>query len=374
LYFKHACLILCSKEQFMSKEANALSAILALIAEDHEVISYRPALARMTGSVFSAILLQQVFFRYKSKGWEPFYKFNAPCDHELCRAGDSWIEELVFSRHLFEDARAVIGTKRSKAVSKESVLSVQRAVFDETGKMTNANKLVVYWYDQRKLTWYELNRALFDDALHCIYSGEWKNRIPNNDGNGGESEPHPDAQNATTLHCENATTSQSKNVTEQHSLYTENTYREYTENTTAQDAQKNTVNAALCEDDAGNIARARVDVIGGASPDFAHTRKRESTAGAAIDEVATEADAEAYLRTNFPEMSDGAVVTAVQHWKRSRQRQPAAVTRQRTPKRSRSGFSSLGAVLPRALAPSEGASKAQHKEIYAEPTDRKKPG
>ncbi len=76
--------------------------ILGLIAEDKDLIVYRKSLRALAGSVTATILLQQMIFRMKKK--DHIYKFKTPCDYELYRVGDSWIEELGFSIREFDTA------------------------------------------------------------------------------------------------------------------------------------------------------------------------------------------------------------------------------------------------------------------------------
>jgi hypothetical protein len=128
---------------------------------------YRPQYARMLGSVTAALLLRQVAFWSDLKRGDSFYKFNSPCKHRLYINGDSWEEELGFSRSELDGARAKIGTKITKdgGFNKEDVLLMDTAFFDEDGVMTNANRLVIYWTDASRVTHYVLNRALLADAL-----------------------------------------------------------------------------------------------------------------------------------------------------------------------------------------------------------------
>jgi hypothetical protein len=103
--------------------SNAPSPILKLLSEDQLSISYRPALARLVGSVTGAILLQQVVHRWFAHGRKPFYKFKLPCRHKEYRPGDAWCEELAFTRHEFDGALAVIGTKVTKGGNKADLMA-----------------------------------------------------------------------------------------------------------------------------------------------------------------------------------------------------------------------------------------------------------
>ena len=87
-------------------------------------IPYRPSLNQLTGSMSGSILLQQIVYRWLGKGKRPFSKFMAPCPKAL--PGDSWLEELGFTRHQFLTARARIAkrirTKDSKLKAREKTL------------------------------------------------------------------------------------------------------------------------------------------------------------------------------------------------------------------------------------------------------------
>lgn len=75
---------------------------------NERTIPYRPQLKQFFGSANAAILYAQLeFWAVKSKG-EAFYKFNAPCGHDLYRAGDSLQEELCFNRRELENAMSRI--------------------------------------------------------------------------------------------------------------------------------------------------------------------------------------------------------------------------------------------------------------------------
>ena len=73
-------------------------------------IKYHPELKRFFGSEATVLILQQLEYwsaRYPSGFW----KFFEPCDHHpQYREGDSWAEELGFSRRVFLRAFAIIGT------------------------------------------------------------------------------------------------------------------------------------------------------------------------------------------------------------------------------------------------------------------------
>ena len=127
--------------------------ISTTLVEHSRQIIYHPLLNQITDHVLASILLQQILYRWGQNGAMPFYKFAAPCNHFACRAGDSWQEELGFSRTEFETARRRIGVKISRGQQK---------------KVVQETSLVTYWTDNQRLTWYALNEALLAKKLQAF--------------------------------------------------------------------------------------------------------------------------------------------------------------------------------------------------------------
>jgi hypothetical protein len=157
----------------------APSTLLKVLAEDTLVVSYRPQFARMTGSVMAAILLQQLLHRWMQAGRQAFYKFKEPCKHSDYRTGDSWCEELAFTRREFDSALSLIGTKVTKGCSKNDLMTYcwpglpaepdsenYRAVWSEIMR-----HVVIYWTDANRVTWYWLNETLLERVISVTYSG-----------------------------------------------------------------------------------------------------------------------------------------------------------------------------------------------------------
>jgi hypothetical protein len=107
----------------MGDSTSSENPILNLLDEDSYTISYRPAFARLAGSVTAGILLQQVFYRWTRHGREPFYKFKEPCQHKDYQPGDSWCEELAFTRREFDGANSEIGTKVTHGQKKADLMA-----------------------------------------------------------------------------------------------------------------------------------------------------------------------------------------------------------------------------------------------------------
>lgn len=118
-----------------------MSTLANLISKDNEIIPYRKELNAITGGVTATILLQQIIYWYSNNGNKPFYKFIEPCQHEKYTDGDSWCEELGFSRKEF--LTAIKKLEDLKLVSKK----------------TNMNRV----------TFYTLNLRDLDNALKGIY-------------------------------------------------------------------------------------------------------------------------------------------------------------------------------------------------------------
>lgn len=132
---------------------------LELLAEDKRIITYRPRFARELGSVKAAILLQQIYFRWYYNNQKPFYKFRSPCGHNLYRDGDSWSEELGFTEREFDLALRRIALK------------IKAADLDKT----QDEKLIYYWTDITRATWYTINPVAFSGFIQRAY-GEVGNR------------------------------------------------------------------------------------------------------------------------------------------------------------------------------------------------------
>jgi hypothetical protein len=113
--------------------------LVNILAEDKNLITYRPKLNKITGSVLSTILLQQAISLFNKNNNKPFFKFKEPCNHKLYKKGDSWCEELGFTKNEFDRALAKIGQKLKKGVNK------------------NNDVFIYYWTTQSRETYYSVN-------------------------------------------------------------------------------------------------------------------------------------------------------------------------------------------------------------------------
>lgn len=196
------------------------SAILRLFSNNiDDVRIYRPRLNKLTGSHTASILLSQIIFRWEGQGHRPFYKFSAPCNHPLYKKGDSWQEELDFSRREFEGARALIGV---------------RVKYSDRAEALKDN-ILVYWRDPNNVTWYELNESLLADQLVILYSYDdpLSSNQPDTNSQLGDAmhNPYnPNVQNAQSGDCTNCTlplTETTEKTTE--TLYTDDDLDNYEE-------------------------------------------------------------------------------------------------------------------------------------------------
>ncbi len=136
--------------------------LINMLAEDSDLIPYRKSLRKLTGSVTSAILLQQVVHRFKVNGYQPFYKFKSECTHSMYTPGDSWLEELQYGPKEFVNALGKIATKATK---KEMETNGKSSLMDGQ----TVDKVVIFWTDQSRLTWYWVNMGLLAKLLKGIF-------------------------------------------------------------------------------------------------------------------------------------------------------------------------------------------------------------
>jgi hypothetical protein len=142
-------------EAMMSKTSKKTADLIGVVGKNARVIAYRPEFNEITNSATASLLLSQIIYWWVWTGRKPFFKFSAPCDHAMYKDGDSWQEELRFSRTEFETARSKIGTKINRNTDKSEV---------------QKTRLVIYWRDTNNLTWYEVNEELLRQKLDEIYS------------------------------------------------------------------------------------------------------------------------------------------------------------------------------------------------------------
>jgi hypothetical protein len=133
--------------------------IRQIIAHDQNLITYRPALRAIGGSVAGTVLLQQIMY-WDDKANGKFYKFSERCEHDAYKEGDSWEEELGMSA---KELRTALNHFAFKCGKKNK---------DKFGEEYNAKReasVVQYYTDSGRVTWYMLNRDVLSKLLSGIY-------------------------------------------------------------------------------------------------------------------------------------------------------------------------------------------------------------
>lgn len=141
-----------------------LTSVKKLYADTAKAIPYHPSLNRIIQHVGATVFLQQVYFYASKRDFEPFYKFNEPCSHNLYSPGDSWLEELAMKPTELFGARDKVATKVTTGMKKSEL----RKVFID-GALAPLNRIILYWTDASRVTWYEFNEPLF--LAHLAYAG-----------------------------------------------------------------------------------------------------------------------------------------------------------------------------------------------------------
>lgn len=137
------------------------------IMQGLKTLSYCPQLNQITGSVTASLLLCQLEYWFDKTHHKAFYKFLSPCEDTRYKSGDSWTEELGFSKAEFRNAFNKIGT----------VYKSKRAYLTSTNKFQG--KLYLSYYDRgTNLTYYvrntrALNKLLANQLSSVTYSKDY---------------------------------------------------------------------------------------------------------------------------------------------------------------------------------------------------------
>lgn len=151
-----------------------------LLAMDKTVILYRPQFNSFTGSPLATLLLSQIAYWWDKSGAKPFYKFKEPCNHKMYKKGDSWCEELGFTRRLFDSALRFL---------------------EEAG-------IVSHRTDQSRLTWYSVDTEALNTKITDMLTNE-------NDSVKAENAFSVKYKNAFSVKAENAFSSTENTETTQ---------------------------------------------------------------------------------------------------------------------------------------------------------------
>lgn len=120
-------------------------------------LTYCPELNPITGSVTASLVMCQLEYWFEKKKGQSFYKFLSPCEHERYQVGDSWVEELGFSKAEFRTAFSRIG----------QVYNSKTAYIKSTNPFKG--KLYLSYHDRiRKITVYMRNDALVTATLNTL--------------------------------------------------------------------------------------------------------------------------------------------------------------------------------------------------------------
>ena len=125
-------------------------------------IPYHKVLRKISGSVASAILLQQIEYWF-SKYPNGFFKFLRPCGKPGYKSGDSWAEELGYSPKEFRTAFKHIGTTyKSKGEYDQA---------KDEGDRFNGKFYCSYHNRLTGQTWYYRNHEVVDRAIESLVEG-----------------------------------------------------------------------------------------------------------------------------------------------------------------------------------------------------------
>lgn len=138
---------------FPENQNISIDVVRRLLDEDKRIVAYRPSWKTMTGSVTSAILLQQIRFHWVNNGRKPFYKFFSRPEkgNKAYRPGDSFVEELGFT---IDELRGAL-----KRVGKR----LKKKDFDNPNILNDT--FFGYFQDQKHLTWFYFNEAYFEEKI-----------------------------------------------------------------------------------------------------------------------------------------------------------------------------------------------------------------
>lgn len=201
-----------------------------LLALDNSVILYRPQFNNFTGSPLATLLLSQIAYWWDKSGAKPFYKFKEPCNHKMYKRGDSWCEELGFTRRLFDSALRCL---------------------EEVG-------IVSHRTDQSRLTWYTVDTEVLNAKITKMLTDE-------NDSVKAENAFSVKYKNAFSVKAKNAFSSTENTETTQKNATQENqeTSLENLQGKNLLETQENeemkiqTSNTALLEQIQANMPKKR---------------------------------------------------------------------------------------------------------------------
>jgi len=134
--------------------------LLNVLAEDRKLISYRPSLRTLCGSVNAVILFQQILYWHDKMNGK-FFKFLSPCSHDWYKDGDSFEEEIGMSAKEIKTALDSIAFKCG---------GKNKALHGDKYETVRDNAMILYYTDAYRVTWYTVNEHIVTDRLAFTYN------------------------------------------------------------------------------------------------------------------------------------------------------------------------------------------------------------
>ena len=128
---------------------------------------------KITGSVHCSLFLGQLIYWADKNDYKPFYKFRQPCQHELYREGDSWVEELDFEIRMIDKC---VKTLKELGIL-ETKTTIQRVTFYEL-KIEKLNDIL-----SKNAIYENSQNAIYENSENAIYKENCKNAIYENSEN-----------------------------------------------------------------------------------------------------------------------------------------------------------------------------------------------
>lgn len=120
-------------------------------------LRYYPELNQVTGGINATLLMLQLEYWFEKSGGNAFFKFLEPCEDMNYREGDSWVEELGFSKGEFRTAFGKIG----KVYKSKKEFNESKDKFE--------GKLYLSYFDRiKRLTFYMRNTAVVEECMACF--------------------------------------------------------------------------------------------------------------------------------------------------------------------------------------------------------------
>lgn len=124
-------------------------------------LRYYPELNKISGGITSTLVMLQLEYWFEKIEGNTFFKFLEPCQDNHYKVGDSWCEELGFSKGEFRTAFGKIG----KVYKSKKEFNESQDKFD--------GKLYLSYFDRiKRLTFYMRNEELVNEYLDLQEEGK----------------------------------------------------------------------------------------------------------------------------------------------------------------------------------------------------------